>query len=185
MEMAADRAGVASVPNRPHPLAGPDPVVGPHRRRPLQVGVEVAAVLALAVDQEVIAVEDRVEPPSQDPAAADRHQPGPTSGDDVEPFVGPPAAARSAELADRAPRPVRPENGEDMAAVGDPTAPRPSRFCRRCEGEQEKGRDRGDQGPAGAQASSLKLRFAGLASIAPLTETARTLKVCFPGARPL
>ena len=79
----------------------------PHPRRPAQVGVEVAAPLALAVDQEVVAVEHRVEAAAGDPAAADRDQAGAAGGDDVEPLMGPPAAARRPELADRAPGPVR------------------------------------------------------------------------------
>jgi hypothetical protein len=76
-------------------------------------------MLALAVDQQVVAIEDRVESTPQDPPAADRDEPRPAGGDDVEPFMRPPAVAGGAEFADRPPRPVRAEDGEDVAAVGD------------------------------------------------------------------
>ncbi len=102
-------------------------------------------MLTLAVDQEVVAVEDRVEPATADATAADRDQPGAARGDDVEPFVGPAAAARRPELADRPARPVRPQNREDVAAVFDAAGSR-IRSRRRRRDEYDKGR-RDDEDP--------------------------------------
>ena len=73
------------------------------RGRAAQVRVEVAAALAFAVDQQVVAVEDRVVAGAPDPAAAHRDQRRPAGGDDVKALVGAPAAARRPELADRTP----------------------------------------------------------------------------------
>jgi hypothetical protein len=66
------------------------------------VGVEVAAALAFAVDQQVVAVEDRVVAGPEDAAVADRDQRRLAGGDDVEALVGAAAVAAGAELADRA-----------------------------------------------------------------------------------
>jgi hypothetical protein len=49
VQMAADAAGVPGVPHRADPLACPDLLAAPHSRRPAHVRVEVAAMLALAV----------------------------------------------------------------------------------------------------------------------------------------
>jgi hypothetical protein len=84
-------------------------------------------MLALAVDQEVVAVEDRVESAPQDPPGPDRDEPRPARGNDVKAFVGATAVARRAEFADRAARPVRTKNREDVAAIFDATRPGPSR----------------------------------------------------------
>jgi hypothetical protein len=65
------------------------------------VGVEVAAILAFAVDQQVVAVEDRVVAAAQGPAVADGDQLGAAGGDDVEALVAAATAARGAELANR------------------------------------------------------------------------------------
>ncbi len=119
MEVATDGAGVPGVPHHAHPLPRPDPIPATEGGRPAQVGVEVTPVLSLAVDQEEVSVEDRVEPTPQDPAGPNRHETGPAGGDNVEPFVGPAAVPRRSELADRAARPVRAEDREDMAAVFD------------------------------------------------------------------
>ena len=124
VEVAADGAGIARVPHRPDPLAGPDPRLPAHPRQPAQVGIEVAALLASAVDQEEVAVEEWIEAPLQNPAAAYCEESRPAGGDDVEPFVGATAAAGRAELADRAPRPVGTENRKDVIAVGDAARPR-------------------------------------------------------------
>jgi hypothetical protein len=88
------------------------------------VGVEVGAVLAFAVDQQVVAVEDRVIAGPQDLAVADRDQRRIAGGDDVEAFVGAPAAARGAEFADRTPGAVGALDGEDVAVVGGATVGR-------------------------------------------------------------
>jgi hypothetical protein len=78
------------------------------------VGVEVGAVLTLAVDRQVIAVENR-----------------------VEAFVPAAAAARRAELADRAARPVRAVDREDVGAELD-SAGAAGRSDRRAnEGQEE------------------------------------------------
>jgi hypothetical protein len=51
VEVTTDRAGVPRLPHSPDALAGPDPPAAAHPRRTAQMGVEVAALLALAVDQ--------------------------------------------------------------------------------------------------------------------------------------
>lgn len=50
VEVAAGADRIAGFADRSDPLALQDPVAAPHRRRPGQVGVEVAAALSLAVD---------------------------------------------------------------------------------------------------------------------------------------
>lgn len=119
VEVAADGAGVAGLPHRADPLALPDPLALVDRSRARHVGVEVAAVLAFAVDQQVVAVEDRVIAPLQHPAIADRHQFGVAGGDDVEALVRAPARARRPKGADEPPRPVPPLDREDVAVVRD------------------------------------------------------------------
>jgi hypothetical protein len=83
------------------------------------MGIEVGAILAFAVDQEVVAVEDWVIARLQDLAVADRDQRRVAGGDDVEALVGATAAARSAEFADRAAGAVRALDREDVAEIGD------------------------------------------------------------------
>jgi hypothetical protein len=68
VEVAADSAGVAGLADGADPLAGPNPVAVVDDRRADQVGVEIAAPLALAVDQQVVAVENRVVAGAQDTA---------------------------------------------------------------------------------------------------------------------
>jgi hypothetical protein len=114
VEVAADGAGVAGLADGADPLAGPDAVAAPDCGGANQVGVEVAAVLALAVDQQVVAVEDRVVADAQDPAGRDGDQGRAAGGDDVEAFVAAAAAARRSELADEAAGPVRPLDREDV-----------------------------------------------------------------------
>jgi hypothetical protein len=82
------------------------------------MGVEIAAVLAFAVDQQIVAVEDRVIAGPQDAAVADGYQFGPAGGDDVEALVGAAAVARGAEFADRPTGAVRPLDREDVGVVG-------------------------------------------------------------------
>jgi hypothetical protein len=94
------------------------------------------------VDHDVIAVEDRVVAGAQDAAAADRHQLGPTGGDDVETLVGAAAVAAGAEFADRAAGSVRALDGEDVAVVGDAavaTGDPGRRRCRQNGGEKDEG----------------------------------------------
>jgi hypothetical protein len=83
------------------------------------VGVEVAAVLVFAVDQQIVAVEDWVVAGAQDAAAADGYQRRVASGDDVEALVGSAATARGTEFADVAARAVCALDREDVVVVGD------------------------------------------------------------------
>jgi len=117
--MAADRDRVAGLPHRADSLAGVDALARVDQGRAGHVGVEVGAVLACAVDQQVVAVEDRVIAAAQDLAGADRDQRGAAGGEDVEALVGAPAAARGAEFADRAAAAVRALNREDVAEIGE------------------------------------------------------------------
>jgi hypothetical protein len=114
VEVAADGAGVAGLADRADSLAGPDPIAAVDEGRSDQVGVEVAAVLALAVDQQVVAVEDRVIADPQNAAGRRGDKGRAAGGDDVEAFVGAAAVAGGAELADRAAGPVRAIDREDV-----------------------------------------------------------------------
>jgi hypothetical protein len=124
VEVAADRDRVAGLPHRADSLAGPDPLALVDRGPARHVCVEVAAVLAFAVDQEVVAVEDRVVAGAQDAAAADGDQRRVAGGDDVEALVGAAAVARGAEFADRAAGPVRSLDRKDVVVVGGGTVAR-------------------------------------------------------------
>jgi hypothetical protein len=119
VEVAADRDRVAGLPHGAHSLAGPYSVALLDQGRTGHVSVEVAAVLVFAVDQQVVAVEDRVVAAAQDAAAADGYERRVAGGDDVEALVGAAATARSAEFADRAAAAVRTLNREDVVVVGD------------------------------------------------------------------
>ena len=120
VQMAADRDRVAGLPHRSHRLPGVNALAAMDQRRAGQVGVEVAAVLAFTVDQQVVAVEDRVVAGPQYPAASHRDQRGAACGDDVEAFMGAAAAAGSAEFADRATgAAVGPLDREDVAVVAE------------------------------------------------------------------
>jgi hypothetical protein len=119
VEVAADRDCVASLPHGADSLAGPDAVALLDQGRAGHVGVEVAAVLAFAVDQQVVAVEDRVVAAAQDAAVAYGNQRGVAGGDDVEALVAAAAAARGAEFADVAARAVGTLDREDVVVVGD------------------------------------------------------------------
>ncbi len=124
VQMAADRDRVAGLPHRADALAGVDAPAAVDQGRAGHVGVEVGAILAFAVDQQVVAVEDRVIAGLQNPAAADGYQRRAAGGDDVKALVGAAAAAGGAELAaDRTAGAVRALDGEDVA-VEDETAVR-------------------------------------------------------------
>jgi len=71
------------------------------------------------VDQQVVAVEDRVEAPSQDPAVANRDQLRAAGSGDVESFVDSPAVARRVVFADSPARTMSVRDREDVAEVGD------------------------------------------------------------------
>jgi hypothetical protein len=118
VEVAADADRVAGLADGANPLALPDPLAPVDQRRPRQVGVEVAAPLAFAVDQQVIAVEDRVVADAKHTAVGDGDQLGLAGGDDVEALVGAATVARDAEFADGAADPVRALDREDVAVVG-------------------------------------------------------------------
>lgn len=119
VEVAADRDRVAGLPHGADALSRPDPLALVNEGRAGHVGVEVAAVLAFAVDQQVVAVEDGVVARAQDAAAPHRDQRRVAGGDDVEALVGAAAVARGAEFTDRAAGAVRALDREDVAVVGD------------------------------------------------------------------
>jgi hypothetical protein len=104
------------------------------------VGVEVGAILAFPVDQQVVAVEDRVIAGTQHLAVANGDQRRAAGGDDVEAIVSAATAARSAELADRAAGAVRALDREDVAVEGGGAVaienPRGRRSGRKCEEEK-------------------------------------------------
>jgi hypothetical protein len=114
VEMAADGTGISGLANCADSLSSPDTIAAIDRRRANHVSVEVAARLALAMDQQVVAVEDWVVAHAQHTAGRDSNQERAAGGDDVEAFVRPAAAARCTEFADGAARPVRPVDREDV-----------------------------------------------------------------------
>jgi len=145
VEVAADCAGVAGLPDGADALAGPDPVAAAHHRATNQVGVEVAAVLTLAVDQQVVAVENRVVAAAENPPRRRGDEWRAAGGYDIEAFVDAAAAAGSAELADRAARPVRSLDREDMVmepgraiSTGGPGGRRRDEGEEKNEGEEER-----------------------------------------------
>ena len=119
VQMAADRAGVAGLPHRADPLARPDAVAAVDEGRVDHVGVEIAAPLALAVDQQVVAIEHGVIAGAQDPPRRRGEQRRVAGGDDVEAFVAAAAAARCPELADEAAGTVRSVDRENVVVEGD------------------------------------------------------------------
>jgi hypothetical protein len=119
VEVAADGAGVAGLADEADGLAGKDMVAAMDQGRSRHVGVEVAAVLPFAVDQQVVAVEDRVVAGAEDAAVADGDEWGAAGSEDVEAFVGAAAVAWGAEFTDRAAGSVRALDREDVAVVGD------------------------------------------------------------------
>ena len=85
------------------------------------MGVEVAAVLAFAVDQQVIAVEDRVVSGLKDTAVANSYKRRVAGGDDVEALVGAATAARRAEFTYGTAGAVWALDREDVVVVGEAT----------------------------------------------------------------
>jgi len=124
MQVAADRDRVAGLPHRADSLAGVDALAALHQGRSRHMGIEVGTVLAFAVDQEVVAVEDWVIAGSQHLAAPDRHQRCVTGGDDVEALVGAATAAGGAEFTDWAAGAVPALDREDVAVEGEATVGR-------------------------------------------------------------
>ena len=119
VEVAAGAGGVAGFADGADPLALPHRLTAPNLRRPREVSVEVAAPLAFAVNQQVVAVEDWVVAPTQDPAVADCDQLRPAGGGDVEPFMDAAAAARGVVLPNRPPQAVRSLDREDVPVISD------------------------------------------------------------------
>jgi len=117
MEMTAGPDRIAGFADRADPLALPDPLATADKSRARHMGVEIAAPLAFAVDQQVVTVEDRVVAAAQNAAVADRDERGPAGGDDVEPLVDAAATAADAEFADGAADAVRALDREDVAVV--------------------------------------------------------------------
>jgi hypothetical protein len=117
VEVAAGADGVAGFADQTHGLSLQHLLAAPHPGRSQQVRVEIAPPLPFAVDEDEVAVEDRVEPALQNPPVADRDQPRPAGGGDVEAFVDAAAAARRVELPDRPSDPVRPGDREDVPVV--------------------------------------------------------------------
>jgi hypothetical protein len=103
------------------------------------VSVEVAATLALTVDQQIVAVEHRVIAGAHHLPRGGDHQGRAAASDDVEAFVRPATIARGAELADRATRPVWALNGKKVVVVGDTAvaAGDPSRRRRNENGKED------------------------------------------------
>lgn len=123
VEVTADRDRVARLPHGADPLPGIYALAAVDQGRARHVGVEVGAALAFAVNQEVVAVEDRVIAGPQHPAGSHRHQGGAAGGDDVKALVGAAAATGGAEFADRAAGPVPALDREDVVVVrGGPIA---------------------------------------------------------------
>jgi hypothetical protein len=144
VEMTADGAGVSGLPDRADSLAGPDAIAALDARRTDHVGVEIAALLTLAVEQQVVAVEDRVIARAQHAAGRHGNQGRAAGGDDVEAFVGAAAAARRPEFADGSAGPVRPLDREDVGEELGSASGTGSIGCRRSkdgekgEGEKER-----------------------------------------------
>jgi hypothetical protein len=138
MEVTANRDRVAALADGADPLSLPNPLAPPDQRRPRQMRVEVAAVLAFAVEQQEVAIEDRVVADPQDPTVGDRDQRGAAGGNDVEALVGAAAVAVGTEFADAAPDAVRAPDREDVAVVGNgPDRARDPRRGRRGQSEEK------------------------------------------------
>jgi hypothetical protein len=146
VEVATNADRVAGLADGADPLALPDSLAPVNQRRPRHMGVEVAALLPFAVDQQVVAVEDRVVASPQDAAVADGDQLGVAGGDDVEALVSATAVARSAEFADGAADAMRPLNREDMAVVGNAAVATGDASRGRCNQGEEK--NEGEKGRA-------------------------------------
>lgn len=119
VEVAADRDRVAGHTHGTDALAGVNAFASLDRRRSRHVGVEVAAPLPFPMDQQVVAVKDRVIACLEHLSVADRDEGCATSRDDVEALMGAAAAAGSTELAYIAADPVGALDGEDVVVVGE------------------------------------------------------------------
>ncbi len=119
VEMATNADRVTGLPDCANALARIDALPAENERWSRHVSVEVAAPLPFSVDQQVVAIENRVIADSQHLAVTDSNQRCAAGGDYVEALVGAAAAARGTELAYVAASPVRPMDREDVVVVGD------------------------------------------------------------------
>jgi hypothetical protein len=142
VEVAADRDRIAGLADGADALALPDAVAPVECGWAGQVSVEVAALLAFAVDQQVVAVEDRVIAGLEHAAIGDRDQRRLAGGDDVEALVGAAAAAGGAEFSYVAAGAVRALDREDVVVVGGAAVGRCEEVsrCRGGQGREEEKR---------------------------------------------
>jgi hypothetical protein len=112
-------------------------------------------VLALAVDQQVVAVEDRVVAGFADPAGGDGDDLGPAGGEDVEAFVDAAAVARRPEFADRPAFAVRSPDREDVVEEFDRAVGGAQRVARGGAGDGRRGGEDeyGEEGECGGEGS--------------------------------
>jgi hypothetical protein len=121
VEVAANRDGVTGLAHGADSLARVDTIPGLDQGRPGHMGVEVAALLPFAVDQQVVAVEERVIAGAPHSAAAYRYKRCAARGDDVEALVCATAAAGSTELADVTAGAVRTVDRKDVVVISEAT----------------------------------------------------------------
>jgi hypothetical protein len=121
VKVAADRDRVAGLPDGADSLAGIDAIASRDQRRARHVSVEVGTILAFAVDQQVVAVEDWVIAGSQHGAVAHGDERRVAGGDDVEALVGAAAVAGGAEFPYGAAGAVGTVDRKDVAVIGDST----------------------------------------------------------------
>jgi hypothetical protein len=122
VEVTADRDRVAGLPHRADALPGPNPVALADQGRAGHVCVEITAILAFAVEQQVVAVENRVVAGSEDAAAADRHKRCVAGGDDVEALMSTSATAGCSKLTYRTTSSMRTLDRKDVAVIGEAAA---------------------------------------------------------------
>jgi hypothetical protein len=119
MKVAADADRVAGLTDETDRLARIDALAAIDQRHPRHVRVEVAAPLPFAVDQQVVAVENRVIAGAQDSTAANGYQRRAAGGDDVKALVRTAATAGCAEFTDVAAGAVRALDGKDVVAISE------------------------------------------------------------------
>lgn len=121
VEVTADADRVAGLADGANALAGIDTLPSVQMSGSRHVSIEVGAILPFAVDEQVVAIEDRVVAVAQDPAVADGDQRRAASCDDVEALVPAATAARGVEFAYVAAGAMRALDREDVIAVGEAT----------------------------------------------------------------
>jgi hypothetical protein len=138
VEVAADGDRVAGLPHRADALADVDALATVDQSWARHVGVEVGAVLAFAVDQQVVAVEDRVVARLQHLSVSYGYKGRAAGGDDVEALMGAAAAAGRPEFADVATGTVRAVDREDVVVVGEAAVAGDDAGVGRCDEGREK-----------------------------------------------